>query len=499
MSAGGSRTSTPRVRLTPELRRLRIQTKQDYTASGRTRLASRLADDVESPFNRSTRVVRSPTQTVTPVPVGNLLDGEEFGSPLLQVGSFEFDDQEIGTGFSEGSDSDGDDFAGDGHQTRRPGNTVEQIEVIPVEIDPLGPVLANENRDPLNDMAFNLRDVDGLVPEFDGRSEELDRFIRGVELAIRLTPAAHHPTLLEVVLVKFTGRAQVLSQEGMTYENWDALKVELKHRFKASRPTKAIRKALESLFQGPEESVRQYALKVEDTLAEYISSDAAEGTAEQRRVLTVDRQAQALDVFVDGLHGKLRDWAKARDFASLKDAVDYALSEEQNIKPKAKLAQGAPSKGAQAGAGQSNHSQGGKNANQGRGSHGTYRGKKTWYAASSGQCFSCGQTGHTKANCPQGGTGGTKQEPHPVMCGYCDRPGHNANQCYARQHAEAAKEQNASAPTFRPQHVPKNAGSSSARPANIRAVQTTNAQVHPEPQVWNEIREAPESSGNQSA
>lgn len=499
MSAGGSRTSTPRVRLTPELRRLRIQTKQDYTASGRTRLASRLANEGESPFNRSSRIVRSPNQTVTPVPVGNLLDGEEFGSPLLRVGSFEFDDQDIVAEFSEDSESDGDDFAGDGHQTRRPGNTVERIAVNQEEIDLLGPGIANENRDPLNEMAFNLREVDGLIPEFDGRSEELDRFIRGVELAIRLTPEPHHPILLEVVLVKFTGRAQVLSQEGITYANWDALKVELKHRFKASRPTKAIRKALESLFQGPEESVRDYALKVEDTLAEYISSDAAEGTVEQRRVLIVDRQAQALDVFVDGLHGKLRDWAKARDFTSLKDAVDYALSEEQNIKPKAKLAQGTPSKVAQAGAGQNNHSQGGKNANKGRGNHGNYRGKKIWYAASSGQCFSCGETGHTKANCPQLDTGGPKQEPHPVMCGYCDRPGHNANQCHARQNAEAAKGQNTSAPAFRQQHAPKNAGSSSARPANIRAVQIANAQVHQEPQGWNEIREAPESSGNQSA
>lgn len=493
MSGEGPRTSTPRVRLTPELRRLRIQTRQDYTASGRTRLASRLADNVESPFNRSTRVVRSPTPIVHTVPVGDLLAGEEFQSPLLQTGSLVFNEREA----SEGSDSDLGDFAGDQEQTVRPvgpeapagdepgsESEEEQVEDEPEQVFP-------------DDMAFNYREVDGLIPEFDGRPETLDRFIRGVELAMRLVHIQYRPTLLEVVLVKLTGRAQILAKEGMVYANWETLKTELKHRFRASRPTKAIRKALESLYQGPDDSVRNFALKVEDTLAEYVSSDAGGMRADQREALVRDREAQALE------YGKLRDWAKARDFETLKEAVDYALSEELNIKPKARPPPLGPTGHDRPAQGNPKHGESRSNEGQGRAKGGRRRGRGGNRAPGSEGCFQCGEIGHWSRECPQNGGQIPKTEPSRPTCNYCGKYGHDVGRCHARRQAEEAGGQNVAGPSYRPQQTmqtgaPKNVSGSSASPANIRSVQVTNAQVHREPQCWNEIREAPESSGNQS-
>lgn len=95
---------------------------------------------------------------------------------------------------------------------------------------------------------------------------------------------------------------------------------------------------MEALYQAPGQSVRDFALQLKDTLGAFLSvgEGEAESNPEQRAVLATNREAQALEVFVDGLHDKLRDWAKARNFNTLKEAVDFAVSEEHNIKPKVK-------------------------------------------------------------------------------------------------------------------------------------------------------------------
>lgn len=116
--------------------------------------------------------------------------------------------------------------------------------------------------------------------------------------------------------------------------NWEELKGILKHRFQASRPVKAVRKALESLVQKHDQSVRDFTLEVEDLLAEFITASSVGMAGAQLAALAADREAQALEVFVDGLYDKLRDWAKARDFDTLKEAVDFAISEEHNTKRK---------------------------------------------------------------------------------------------------------------------------------------------------------------------
>lgn len=94
---------------------------------------------------------------------------------------------------------------------------------------------------------------------------------------------------------------------------------------------------MESLFQKPNQSVRDFALEVEDVLAEFITVSSVGIAGAQRAALAANREAQALEVFVDGLYDKLRDWAKARDFDTLKDAVDFAISEEHNVKPKTRM------------------------------------------------------------------------------------------------------------------------------------------------------------------
>lgn len=498
--------------LTPELRRLQIRTNQNYTTSGRTRSASR----THTPVRRE-----QSSSGVTIVPVQRLLSGNEFDSPLLTPTQSAEDFGNLS--FVEFNRDQPENFM-------EPGQVDQVFEELnqnpPANLGDQGPVdqalgennpenlglenlgqghleqeeIINQQERPIR-MAFNYRHVDGLIPVFDGKSEDLDRFIRGVNLAHTLTDEEHHPTLLEVVLVKLSGRAQALTKEGMVYDDWEHLRGVLKHRFQTPRPVKAVRKVLESLFQKPNQSVRDFALEVEDLLAEFITASSVGLEAAQRNALAADREAQALEIFVDGLHDKLRDWAKARDFDTLKDAVDFAISEEPNVKPKMKMENsGTPPSGM---------SQNARNETPARNQQGfrnNYRGgarRGQFQNPSGGRgCHACGELGHFRQNCPRRARGEGSNEPRRVVkCEYCQIPGHSMEQCFSKERDDRNRAMNPRGSGYQPTNqppLPKNGASSSASPANIRTLQTATVQVHREPANWNDIQEISESPDCQS-
>lgn len=468
-----------RINLTPELRRLQIQTRQDYTVSGRTRQASSANSTSSSPRFHTLGRTSPVGNRVGLVPIGSLVDREEFDSDLLTPGAGSLED------FGNLSFVEIDEAA---QRVVELDREVEREEDYPDEDndsdegqDSDGSEAPVENRDQVEPQPrimaeFNLRQIDGLIPLFDGKAGDLDRFVRGVELAIRLTDVAHHPILLDVILVKLAGRAQILSQEGRVYADWAELKAALKHRFKTPRPTKAVRKALEALYQKPKQSVRDFALEVEDVLAEFLASDP-DLNAAQRAALAVDREAQALEVFVDGLDDKLRDWAKARDFATLQAAVDFAVSEEHNIRPRAVvMAQ------AQAQSGPSREVKPARPVERARpGNNG---------------CFICNQPGHQKRDCPKRNMGFKKEGLPPIKCERCHRTGHMKATCWVKVPGEDQQPSGSGTQFVQTNGGPKNSGSSSAGPTNIRSLQAS-VQVHAEPR-WNEIVAAPEPSNARS-
>lgn len=68
----------------------------------------------------------------------------------------------------------------------------------------------------------------------------------------------------------------------MTYESWRELRSVRKYRIQTTRPVKEVRKSLVALFQKPGQKVRDFALEVEDTLAEFISASAVGVNGTQR-------------------------------------------------------------------------------------------------------------------------------------------------------------------------------------------------------------------------
>lgn len=461
------------ISLTPELNRLSIRTNQNYVITGRTRQATRQGNLGASNNIRSVPV-RSLFQDLVAgrelmaegpaVSSGSLenLSGNELDQTIYELGPENRPNED------ELRQGELVDLGLELDIENRPIPVIEpEVREIRQPIDPRpyrNPVRANME-------GLTIKTMYSVVPEFNGEYKNLDRFLRAVDLFHNTLDMADPALFINIVLVKLTDRAQVLAREGANYATWEDLKEELKHRFKVPRPEKAVRKALEKLCQGPQQSVRAFATNVEDTLAEFIAVISPDVTHDRRLGLIEDREAQALEVFVDGLYGKLRDWAKARDFDTLREAVDFALCEEHNIKPRNErdvVSQDVVKPKPKV--------ENEKNNGDSRGSF-----KKQM------RCYICNKMGHAQYECPQ-------NDHKTIKCEFCHKLGHSGDKCFSRKYAQASTA-TATGSSFKPKNSEesKNRPGPSGQQANIR---TVIAQVQRQ-EDWNEIVRAPEPNQSQ--
>lgn len=463
------------IALTPELNRLNIRTNQNYVVPGRTRQATRRANQVaieEKP------VLEAPSR-IRPVPVRTLFENLELGGLMAEGPAV--NSRNSLDNLSE-NDLDRTLYElGPVHQQNEVGLDQRELLDLGVELNveeaPAPAVEQAERRQHIinrpaviqgraNMEGFNYKTMYSVVPEFNGEFKNLDRFIRAVDLFHGMLDMADPALFINIVLVKLTDRAQVLAREGAAYNTWEDLKHELKHRFKVPRPEKAVRKALEKLCQGSDQSVRSFATNVEDTLAEFIAVISPDVARDRRFALIEDRESQALEVFVDGLYGKLRDWAKARDFGTLREAVEFALNEEHNIKPRnqSELVVKETAKPKVDNAKKTVDSRSNSN-----------------YKATM-RCYICKKLGHGQYECAQ-------NENKSVKCEFCHKQGHREENCFSKRYAHG-NQASATGSSFKPKNSEesKNRPGPSGQQANIR---TVKAQVQHQ-EDWNEIVRAPE-------
>lgn len=458
------------IRLTPELNRLNIRTNINYVVTGRTRQETRR--DLRA-FEDSQEV-----DSIRPIPIQSLFENLE-GGELMAAGPagvsreslHNLSDNDLDQTLYElapGHQRDEVDLnrrelldLGDLNREERP----EQADIEPeVIVRPRQQIRPPVIRERANMEGFNYKTMYSVVPEFNGEFKNLDRFIRAVDLFHGMLDIAEPALFINIVLVKLTDRAQVLAREGATYNTWDDLKHELKHRFKVPRPEKAVRKALEKLSQGQDQSVRSFATSVEDTLAEFIAVISPDVGQDRRFALIEDREAQALEVFVDGLYGKLRDWAKARDFETLREAVEFALNEEHNVKPRNQ----------NEGVAQATVKPKVENSKKVVNSQSSYK--------STMQCYICKKFGHAQYECSQNVN-------RSVKCEFCHKQGHTESNCFSKRYAQG-NQAAATGSTFKPKNSEesKNRPGPSGQQATIR---TVKAQVQNQ-EGWNKIVRAPE-------
>lgn len=250
---------------------------------------------------------------------------------------------------------------------------------------------------------LNLNFITKFIKPYSGDRETLAAYLTNCDNAVALSTPAQQEILCKYILSQLEGKAQ-LACSLKIFDDWDDLKRFLKSTFGEKKHSTHLLLDLQNCKQKSDETVTQYALRVETCLTR-IQADIHNSCT--NRLLLLGKIAAmeelALNTFMLGLNYNLSNIVRCRNPEDLNDAITHAVEEEKIFKLN-RVAQ-KPTK----------------------------------------TCSVCHKSGHSSNECYR-----RKREPfqktyhvqtpnsnskgqNPSVCAYCKNAGHHINECRKRQ------------------------------------------------------------------
>lgn len=264
---------------------------------------------------------------------------------------------------------------------------------------------------PLNmslSLTISLSDARSLIPEFTGESRELQKFLDCCDILISTATTEIETSLfLTIIKSKLNAEAYEILRH-CDADKWESIKETLINRFQTQRPRIAIQGDLTRLKQGPRDSVKDFAQKLQRTLAELNNATCNEATnANAQSFLLKENEKNAIRVFEDGLSNyQLKTIAKAKGETDLKKLITFILEHSSRIEE----------------------------------SQRTFKNSNTYKRDTQGviNCEFCGKRGHTQANCFKKNRNNIptfrNTEQKNLNCSYCGKSNHTYQDCRARKY-----------------------------------------------------------------
>ena len=170
-----------------------------------------------------------------------------------------------------------------------------------------------------------------IIPEFDGNSKNLEKFLKNSELAHSKVKDEDKVLLFELIKTKLVGKAY----ESIRYREIDTfanLKKYLKASCSDSKTTAHLQLELNSCRQKINEEVKIYANRLENILCQLTIASCADKDKPTSKAISELIKTQAKQVFQKGLSGPLKFLIKAKNDATLEECIQSALSEEISMK-----------------------------------------------------------------------------------------------------------------------------------------------------------------------
>lgn len=186
----------------------------------------------------------------------------------------------------------------------------------------------------INMPSFNLDQASKMIPDYNGGSADLHRFLRMADLQYRkATTPGDKADCLEVIDSKLVGRAYDVVLRYNTYETWEDLKATLNMHFAKQRSLQLIHSDIFSMRQIPKETMEIYAEKAEKLLDELNIASTINITGEGGIAVRANNEALVLNSFVNGLRDPLRLILRAARTNSLQKAIELTFEEEKLLVP----------------------------------------------------------------------------------------------------------------------------------------------------------------------
>lgn len=298
---------------------------------------------------------------------------------------------------------------------------------------------AKKGSESLSPEPFSINVLCKFINPYEGKRETLTAFLSNCQNALDLALPNQKILLFKFILARLEGKAQIACSNKI-FDNFDELKSFLKQNFGERKHYNHLLIDLQSCKQQQNETVAEFALRVESCLtdlqSEIYNSNSLKKDLSGRIAMTEDL---ALHAFTLGLHPRLGNNVRCRNPKSLNDAINIALEEEkiQNLLFKSN--------------------------------------------AKAARCKICGKSGHSESECSikqkriQARISYENQWPQPsssrpnsdsnqqhIFCRYCKAKGHDISQCRKRKYNNERRQTTNSPPNH---HISYEAPSSSPPPS----------------------------------
>lgn len=183
----------------------------------------------------------------------------------------------------------------------------------------------------LNMTTLNIDQMLKIIPEFNGSSKQLDKFIACCEIVYNPLTNKEDQKLFLNILKSKLGQKPFDIIKYQNFESWKDLKTEFLLQFADTRPVEQLQVELVQLRQQRIESVREFASKIEQLLSDLNNACIAREGEDAAKHIKNLNSITALNTFQNGLRQQYQLIVKACRFTKLKDAISKAIEEEASM------------------------------------------------------------------------------------------------------------------------------------------------------------------------
>lgn len=178
-------------------------------------------------------------------------------------------------------------------------------------------------------LEMDLNTLLKFIKPYDGEREKLNSFIVNCNNAYELATDTQRPVLFKYILCQLQGKAEIACSI-KNFTTWDQLKEFLKTQFSERKHYSYLLTDLQEIKQGIQETVSEFALKVETALSKLLMEISLSDTKVKEvagRVASMEDLA--LHHFLMGLLPRLSNIVRCRSPKNLNEAINLAISEER--------------------------------------------------------------------------------------------------------------------------------------------------------------------------
>ncbi|PZC83506.1 hypothetical protein B5X24_HaOG207489 [Helicoverpa armigera] len=264
--------------------------------------------------------------------------------------------------------------------------------------------------------AYPIQVLCNFITPYQGERETLSAFLTNCQNALDLASDSQKFLILKFIISKLQGKAQVACSNKI-FDNFEDLRTFLRQNFGERKHYNHLLLELQSCKQLPNETVAQYALRVEtcltDLQSEIHNSNSLKKELAGRIAMTEDL---ALHTFCLGLHPNISNIVRCRDPRNLNAAISIATEEEKIYKYSVKSSCKVCNK--------MGHSE----------SECRFRIKQSKIPYPTKQYYNANKFRNPHELPTRNPYEPSSSSSQPVICRYCKNIGHDISQCRKRQY-----------------------------------------------------------------